>query len=85
VGVATMCEAHVRVLYEIRCVLRDLQPTLRALREVQGSHFTVPRYASRRSTFEYVKNTQRLIEMCEELSELLSIIEPEPETTSTES
>lgn len=68
-----MSEAHVQVLYEVRGILRDLQPTLKTLRGMQGVHLTAARRGSRRSRTEYVTTVARLIDMCEEVSELLYV------------
>lgn len=66
-----MCEAHVRVLHEIRSVLKGLQPTLKNLRGMQPSRVTTSRGDPRRRRNGCSADVERLIEMCEEVSDLL--------------
>ena len=66
-----MSDAHVRVLYEVRSILSDLQPTLRNLRRAQKSRVTDSRGDPQRRRKEYNPEVERLIEICEEVSELL--------------
>jgi hypothetical protein len=70
-----MGDGHVRVLHEVRSLLKDLRPTIRNLRSLGGAgplDFTT---ASRRKKGMFYAEVERLLSLCEELSELLWVKE----------
>lgn len=66
-----MCEGHVRVLSEIRTILKELQPTLKKLREIENKNAHSARLNARRQRDRYSAEVATVVGMCEELSELL--------------
>jgi len=65
-----MCEAHVRVLCEIRNLLKEMQPTLARLRNRNYSKYSYGRHHLLKRHL-HKADVEEMIRMCEELSNLL--------------
>ena len=65
-----MCEAHVRVLCEIRNLLKEMQPTLARLRNRNDSRYFHSRHHLLKRHL-HKADVEEMIRMCEELSNLL--------------
>ena len=66
-----MSDAHVRVIYEIRAVLKELHPTLKRLREIENKNPSPACLKARRHMDDHNVEVEKMIGMCEELSKLL--------------
>jgi len=69
-GVAAMSEAHVRVLCEIRNLLKEMQPTLARLRSGNNSKYSRGRHHLPKRHL-HKADVEEMIRMCEELSNTL--------------
>ena len=72
-----MCEAHARVLCEIRNILKEMRPTLVRLRDSNGAKHLQGRHPLVKKHQRDV-DVENMIEMCEELSRTLWFEEKDP-------
>ena len=68
--VAAMAEAHVRVICEIRNILKEMQPTLARLRHSNNAMHLRGRHSLVKKLWRDV-DVENMIQMCEELSNTL--------------